>query len=95
LLQICCIRDLFLRSEWRRRGHLLEGVVPLENLRGGLGRTERLLNLFVGSCKLRGRLVRNPCGGLLHLVYWHEVDRRGAAAEERLVLQVLVDRHCR
>jgi hypothetical protein len=39
---------------------LLEGVVLLENLQGGLGRQERLLSWFMESCRLRSRRVQSP-----------------------------------
>jgi hypothetical protein len=42
------------------RGRWLEGVVPSENLRGGLGWQERLLNWFVESCKLQDHHARSP-----------------------------------
>jgi hypothetical protein len=52
LLRVCCIRDLFLRSEQWRRGRLLENVRPLKNLRGGSERQEQLPSSFVVNCRL-------------------------------------------
>jgi hypothetical protein len=76
---ICCIQDLFLRSGRRRHERCLEDVGPPGNLRGGLGRQERLPSWFVGSCKLQGRHTRSPRGGLLRVFGWIEVGHRGVA----------------
>jgi hypothetical protein len=60
LPRICCIRDIFLRSERLQHGHWPGGAGLLENLRGGLGQRGQLPSWYAVSCRLHVRRARNP-----------------------------------
>jgi hypothetical protein len=60
LLQICCIQDLFLRFEQRRRERWLGDDGSLGNLRGDSEQQERLPSWFAVSCKLRVHHAQSP-----------------------------------